>query len=328
MIKEKITFQTITPVFTGNIEQQMTEIKPASIMGSLKFWFEVLCHFSGKFKNKENKEKKYGNELKYKEYIDFLRKNPNASEKGIWEEIKLSPTAYYFGCTGWKSKIGIESIEYNFVTKEKNNTRIIKGKNWHFPKQYYEGEFSIDFIFKNEDIKKNILYPLLNFIQEYGFLGGKNNIGFGRVKIIKTETNQEIFKDSKVFKIKLKNKSDELEEVKKFEYIIEKIKGEQLFQYDNIGFFNYENEKNKYIDQIKELLETKAILRLEKKNDKNERHYVFGSNAKDKFNHKNSKQKSTKGPNATKIIPLIRENDYGFLVIPGIINMEETCNVQ
>jgi CRISPR-associated protein Cmr1 len=41
-----VKFETITPLYTGDAWQNCKEIKPSSIMGSLRFWFEVLCYFN------------------------------------------------------------------------------------------------------------------------------------------------------------------------------------------------------------------------------------------------------------------------------------------
>ena len=47
MTDVKVTFKTITPLWTGNAWRGCKEIRPSSILGSLRFWFEVLCYFNG-----------------------------------------------------------------------------------------------------------------------------------------------------------------------------------------------------------------------------------------------------------------------------------------
>ncbi|MGC9365331.1 MAG: type III-B CRISPR module RAMP protein Cmr1, partial [Fidelibacterota bacterium] len=106
MIKKEVQFETITPLFTGDVNQEMTEIKPAGIMGSLRFWFEVICHFSGLF----NDAKYSKDEFNYKKYEKFVKKNPDETDDEICDRLQLSPVARYFGCTGWKSRIGIDKI--------------------------------------------------------------------------------------------------------------------------------------------------------------------------------------------------------------------------
>jgi len=322
MIKQEITFQTITPLFTGGVDMKMTEIKPSSIMGSLRFWFDVICHFSGinnKFKYNDNKKPKIGNE-----YLKILITESEESERKnklpddvICCKLMLTPTEYYFGTTGWKSKIGIEEISMSaddlyFV--DKSNKRIVNGKNWYLPEKYYMGSFTIVFFIESKEIAENILFPLLNFIQEYGFLGAKNNIGFGRVKVIEpnisTNSQLHILKDEVLW-----------------ENIIHRAKNESdLFNINQINYFKIDDKVGVFQNNIRNLLIKKSQIRSWKR-IKPERHYIFGSTAKDEYYTFNNSNKITaKGPNATKIIPVISEKEIGFLGIPGIISMKESEN--
>jgi len=314
MIKQEITFQTVTPLFTGGVDMKMTEIKPASIMGSLRFWFEVICHFSGKF----NDPKYSQTEFNYKKYQDFIKNKPEATDIEICNHLRLFPTARYFGCTGWKSKIGIKKInpsgdEIRLISP---NRRIIvvNGKNWYLPERYFEGLFKIVFTTESTEIAENILLPLLNFIQEYGFLGAKNNIGFGRVKIIvpniSSNLSFHIFNDEVLWK-----------------NIIHRAgKESDLFNGDQINYFNIDDKVGEFQNNIRNLLNKKSQLR-SKEGLRPKRHYYFGSTANDEyFTFKNGVKITVQGPNATKIIPLISENEIGFLGIPGIISMEEVAH--
>ena len=368
MLKVPITFETITPLFTGDCNQKMTEIKPTSIMGSLRFWFEVICHFSGKFNEKEYSK----NEFDAKKYSNFIKNKPHATDEDIQRKFELTSTVFYFGCTGWKSQIGIEKIEKNdftiskLVDSEKENQNLYgkkiflscgkKDKNgnpkesgWFLPKQYFWGQFQITFSLSNKDLKDNILFPLLSFIQEYGFLGGKNNIGFGRVKILKpsiTNTKMNVFwkeVDYSNFIQSKQLKESELENLST--YISDKIEviwlkhlkedkknQTQSTQSDNsicAEIEKYEAEHFvPFLENIKCLLLLKSKMR-KNINNRFQRHYFFGSTKEKKeffFNWSSKKYENISYPNATKIIPLIREHERGFLAIPGIINMEEINN--
>jgi CRISPR-associated protein Cmr1 len=203
MIKVPVTFETITPLFTGDENQKMKEIKPASIMGSLRFWFEVICDFSEMFEGDRFKN----NEFDYDKYQSYIKNHPYATDEEICDCLKLSPGARYFGCTGWKSKIGIESVMKvdeskisTFETKDFKNYLGLgkitidtgrvnqygppKTSNWYPPPKYYFGGFQVAFSVSNIHIRDKILYPLLIFIQQHAFIGGKNNLGFGRIKIV------------------------------------------------------------------------------------------------------------------------------------------------
>ncbi|MDD3050295.1 MAG: type III-B CRISPR module RAMP protein Cmr1 [Candidatus Cloacimonetes bacterium] len=351
MINVPIIFETITPLFTGNCNQEMDEIKPTSIMGSLRFWFEVICHFSGLFKYLKN-------DLDQKAFEKKVKENPAISDEEIQKELNLSPTAFYFGCTGWKSQIGIEKInpsEKDIRLIEPNKKKIVDGKNWHLPKKYYEGQFTIEFTLQDQSLKENILLPLLQFIQEYGFLGGKNNIGFGRVKILGFGLNNKrmnIFGNEVDYASSIQSKNLKESEMEKLNYFsTDKIEvlwlqeepkknynhkntqknndpfcsALEKYEEDNFDETDYKR-KYTYFDSIKCLLLLKSKMRREIPNPP-KRHFNFGSINKDNyFKDVNSKKPDTTGPNATKIIPLIREHERGFLAIPGIISMEETSN--
>lgn len=341
--------ETITPLFTGDCNQEMTEIKPASIMGSLRFWFDVICHFSGEFNNK----KYLKNEFDAKKYSSFIKNKPDATDediqKYIQKELCLSPTAFYFGCTGWKSQIGIEKIEKIYkstpaeigkkdftsselVDSKKENPNVYGrkisldcGKNdekgnskksrWFLPQQYFWGKFQITFSLSNKDLKDNILFPLLSFIQEYGFLGGKNNIGFGRVKILKG-INTQALEQNKNFNFNILHQTYALHvnRLKKTDYHI----GNNNYQkFDDkcigITYLPLDKTSKNYMNNIKRLLKVKSLLRDLYVDDEKKQKLFFGSAKKDQVQ-------------ATKIIPLIREKERGFLAIPRIISMEEKNN--
>jgi len=305
VIKKEVTFQTITPLYTGGVDMKMTEIKPASIMGSLRFWFDVICHFSGKF----NGPKYSQTEFNYKKYQDFIESKPEVTDVEICEHLQLSPTARYFGCTGWKSKIGIETInsskdEIRWIPPSKR--KIVDGKNWYLPEKYFEGKFTISFSTEGTEIAENILFPLLNFIQEYGFLGAKNNIGFGRVKMVNSD-----FSLYKLLHIG--------ESIYNPHEIVEVTNDKNLLKRDDVRkiiYFSVTKKNSVYLGEIKNLLIEKSQLRSSEIRDRSKRHFIFGSIQKDNY-------KEVIGPNATKIIPFISENEIGFLGIPAIISMPE-----
>ena len=61
-----VTMQTVTPLWTGNAWGKNQKITPQSIMGALRFWFEVYCHAVG-IKVKEYQKENVG-------YKEFRRK--------------------------------------------------------------------------------------------------------------------------------------------------------------------------------------------------------------------------------------------------------------
>jgi len=304
----QVQFETVTPIWTGDAWGENSEIKPSSIMGSLRFWFEVYCHFAGI----EVKEKE---ELNYKKFIEKRKENPTQDEFEILQELGLTLPSQIFGCTGWKSRIEIKEItqqitqnypypldrvpfhnlEYYSSWKKRNIT-----PSWYFTKGFF-GSGTITFK-TTENIKNSILLPLLNFIEQYAFIGVKNNIGYGRVKFTNID-KVGVFEFNK-FGIRSINE------------IIENLEGEIFWEEDKIILIDNFIKSHRDLKQlIKELIEEKSNIRQEI-DDQEDRHYKLGTVRKANW-------EKIEVPQATKIIPLISKNKNGsysgrFLSIVGI----------
>ena len=362
-----VTFQTITPLWTGDAwqENREIEIRPSSLIGSLRFWFEVICYFTGITNNKNYKDGKLQDNLNEKEFKEKVLKN-GTHFKGINKtlaELGISLPSKIFGCTGWKGWVRIKKIEpiedycfgnilnfpFGIAIKKDNLDEILvfdtkdkfknfvnsnyRGRDWkakqkNFRKKYsiwyfsipcFNGNFTVTFKIEDE-IVEPIFFPLLRFIEKYGFLGGKWNTGYGRVKIDKVEEKEdsgfqekndwrkEEFKFSNFYR----DSSDKFHD-KKFSDFIEQVldfndlKGKDKIKYRYLA--NQSTQSN-FKEIIKELLKEKAKERRTITGSQ-ERHNLFGESGK-----------NAKG---TKIIPWVyKENGQikgGFISIAGIINL-------
>ncbi len=373
----KVTFKTLTPLWTGDAWRRCDEIRSSSIIGSLRFWFEVVCYFSG-ITNETNYEDK-GKELKDNvEYVKFKGKilesgtNFDSVDK-VLAELGITLPSRIFGCTGWKGWVRIKRIEpiedYCFGNrlnlpfgvvvkkdfseiKELNNFRDLDKRNysgWFFDKPYFYGKFTIVFEVE-EGILESVFYPLLRFIEKYGFLGGKWNIGYGRVEI--ESVDDDLWND------KFTNKNDnEIEfnfDKTNFKKISELVKVENVFSsstqsYEFLKFFlgvdsfycsnerdfrekisnipcdmriaKLNDDFSDFQNAIKELLKIKATIRnclradssiRDKQKWHDFRHALLGT--------------TSGGLEGTKIIPWIYEENNelkgGFISIVGLLNLE------
>jgi len=199
----EVTFKTITPIWTGDINGECTEIKPASIMGSLRFWFEVYCHFSEiKVKENENLDYKTFEKIRKEAFEKYNKKEISDIEKYIIKKLPLTAPSKIFGCTGWKSGIEIEKLNSNIIEINKNE----------FDYKFLFDDFSTEWwnnkiLFNNknqiklfENIKINlkintvILEEFKKFLKFYEnkviLVGGKKSFGFGFTKL-KSNINLE-----------------------------------------------------------------------------------------------------------------------------------------
>lgn len=330
MSEIKVTFETITPLWIGDAWGDNSAIRPSSIMGSLRFWFEVICYFAGITMNDDYEGGKLKGNITSdqfeKGFLELQNKNPDKNYDELVDialaGLGVPLPARIFGCTGWKGKIGIKEIDYD-KNNFKNDLRgqIINGKNWFWGTPYYSGQF-ITIFDAEENILDTILYPLLTFMDKYGFWGGKWNIGYGRVKVSKVNGQEinlddyEEFKFSEFHKYKKEKNNkivlDGFYSDKKFDDIInDKTNFKELEKKDTSILVLEEQISNKNLKEtIKELIKLKAEHRRDISNY-SERHSVFGT--------------ISGGAQGTKILPWIEDGSElkgGFISIAGIINLE------
>lgn len=337
-----VRFRTITPLWTGDAWRQNRRIMPQSILGSMRFWFDVFCQAVG-WKTAGYDAESVDSKKFHKNAMSFLESNAGTGifdlSMKILDELGLSLSSIIFGCEGWRGVIGIKGIEVRSfhsdhrprlpdaiakkrdepdgkwieITKYEVKKRLQENYHiWFFPNRSFYGEGTISFVCADPILKENLLFPLLAFIQDYGFLGGKNNVGFGRVQFYEGKDgkgqdkplNREAFGFSRILEnmpdIKIK---DAVEEVSSFD---------DLLKCSRLGFYRYDfsevykdikkeqsgnniNQNITYIDIIKFLIREKSKERIKEKYGK-KRHFIFGSTFDDEY-------KEIKGPNATKIIP-------------------------
>jgi CRISPR-associated protein Cmr1 len=222
-ISVNVTFETITPLWTGDAWGECKEIRPSSLLGSLRFWFavywkavkdgeteplnsegvptEVLSQLENPLQGKtfKNLFKKYF----FKEKLAYDK----AIDKAL-EELGLSVPSRIFGCTGWKSRINIK-VDKNYGSEILRIDNIDftfpldkLGKNSYFwiRKSLFNEEKELKF-FKNVEIKLiTSKYWWENYLKEFFeyykdkivLVGGKKSFGFGFIRIKISDSNQEI----------------------------------------------------------------------------------------------------------------------------------------
>jgi len=227
--------------------------------------------------------------------------------------------------------------EYNsFINKKYKGSWKDKQKEfkkeysvWFFDKPYFYGKFEITFEIEKE-ILEPIFYPLLTFIEKYGFLGGKWNIGYGRVKIEKIDLKNKNREEKEEWRIDNfefnnfynggENKFPRISFYRlgsknhiKYIYLVKSCKDwDELEDKDKKKIYYYDEQisKNTYKDIIIELIKIKAFHRHDISSSY-KRHNIFGEGGK-----------NAKG---TKIIPWIYEENGrlkgGFVSIAGILGI-------
>jgi CRISPR-associated protein Cmr1 len=337
----EVIFGTITPLYTGDAWQEFKEIRPSSLIGSLRFWFEVICYFGGICSEKDFDKKKGRFEKDIKN--DEIKKRLLKYGTDFWgqiealKELEIPLPAIIFGTTGWKSLIEIKKIDFNDENfEEVKNTIIIPNKKWFWKKIEYNGELTATFRVP-EEIKETIFFPLLNFMNKYGYWGGSWNIGYGRLKV-------------KKIKIKINDQLIERTNWQKNEFDFSKFKSSKENLKENwngnfnslINTVNYNDLINKDIDEITKILSTKkvkkiqiedcnsdikkAIQKLIKKKAELRKRYKPNAQNDNNVERRHEIFGYLKPTEGSKILPYINrldESTYecGLLSIAGILNL-------
>ncbi len=199
-----VTFETITPLWTGDAWMENRTIRPSSILGSLRFWFEIYRKLNNNEDLKLNEKNVPNEKVDYKALNKVLKDfvvSGNFKEKNVsqiideeFDKQKITVGSRLFGCTNWRSRITILDIQY-----KRRELAIFEIK-----KDYLvNAEFWINKSLYNEKHKllfwENITFNLI--VEDYwfelylkGFLeclnnqiilvGGKKSFGFGITKIL------------------------------------------------------------------------------------------------------------------------------------------------
>jgi len=180
----KLRLQTYTPLWTGGVAKNCDRLHETGVMGSMRFWYEVICNGLGigacDAIKSDNRCLLDGS--KYNEGI----KNGKAVDE-ILAEQGICPVCRIFGCGGWKRRFQLRiinepSVQVSFVSHCNKVwlEKIFEGNNAFFGNVNFEVVFFDD---KAEFIKSQLLM-LFGFIELFGALGAKMQHGFGQIQLL------------------------------------------------------------------------------------------------------------------------------------------------
>jgi len=192
---EPITFRikTLTPLWTGGTDGKMDRIHETGIIGSIRWWYEVIARGLGYY---------------VCDPISDNRCKLSGKEKDGEERIsKLCPACYLFGTTGWKRMFnlpvtidGKHTIKGNEPFSQATTNSI--NKNW-LSKVFEKNLDDMDFFGSLElrvlprcdrnQIEKQ-LKAVLSIMSNFGSLGAKPQFGYGLFELSddKEETKESL----------------------------------------------------------------------------------------------------------------------------------------
>lgn len=359
----KVNFETVTPLCIGNAWMKKEPlINASSLIGCLRYWFEVICYLngittyddykSGNNRSKNNKIRPEDNinilrpNIEYKDFRNRLLESINKSTEenknqveianDILLEMKIPLPARVFGCTGWQGLIKIKEIDMVMASKEfgkvldippqiyisktdpyaqilRKNDYLKKNNDkysvHYFPRPSFYGKFNVTFS-TDEKTAQYILFPLLKFVEYYGFIGCAWNSGYGRVKIW--------FEDSKQKYDRFVNYAEFSEKPLIISDLIEKVDDknnlkEAAINPKSIKLFTFAKPHKDVVDILEELVKEKVYFR-RNENNCDLRHQIFGT--------------TKRSVHGSKVLPWVCEAsdmntryNYGFISIVDLFSM-------
>jgi len=194
MAKLEIELRTLTPLWTGGVDQTCDRLHETGLIGSLRWWYEALVRGLGGYACDPTNEK-----TKCKEYDP--KKGPQS----------VCAACYLFGTTGWARLFrmrvideGIEQIPLHFYTTLPSNkgwlTRIFNVGSATVP----FGKFRLIITTRGveDDYALKQVAWTLAWVAKFGGIGAKLQHGFGQVSL-KTNLKEMIATSEKELKGRL-----------------------------------------------------------------------------------------------------------------------------
>lgn len=153
----KFKLRTLTPIWTGGVENDNNTLHMTGLKGSIRWWYEALVRGLDGYAC----DPIYGCTLDLKEFKKYVEKGKREQEA---LDLLICPACQMFGCTNWGSKFILriednsDSIVTDQVTRCKSFTlKFIKRKD-----------------FTEQEIK--LLTTAIKIIVEYGAIGGRTTL--------------------------------------------------------------------------------------------------------------------------------------------------------
>ncbi|MDD2630032.1 MAG: type III-B CRISPR module RAMP protein Cmr1 [Limnochordia bacterium] len=163
-----VDFRTLTPLWTGDLRFSGKTLRETGIIGSLRWWYEVLI-----------------------EGLGGTACDPTASS---CERKNHCDVCELFGCTGWSRKFRVEvTVDKNIYLDSFIGVR--SSRTWGRTRPFSgivtvnEGPISLTFIplRKVTPTEWQLLNQTINMIEKYGALGARTAQGNGVIKIAKND---------------------------------------------------------------------------------------------------------------------------------------------
>jgi CRISPR-associated protein Cmr1 len=180
-----IELRTLTPLWTGGVDQTVDRLHETGLIGSLRWWYEALVRGLGGYACDPTEHGCIFDEEKY-------RKSKANDERHRLLDAGVCDACQLFGCTGWARKFRItvsdadklfESQSVLIPSGRIHQTRQGKPRagGWYLQGESQVGDISLAIIPLREPsaLEQELLNITLTLIAKHGTLAAKVSNGYG-----------------------------------------------------------------------------------------------------------------------------------------------------
>jgi CRISPR-associated protein Cmr1 len=175
----EIKINTLTPLWTGGDAGKCDRIHETGILGSLRWWMEVLVRgFGGQVSDPTDENRGGFDQEKYQE-------SKATDERQRLRDAGLCDVSQIFGATGWKRRFRLNVSEIEETSNwERASLKITpqdRTRGW-FLNPGWLGTLTLNLQGDSETLAK--IHTLLRFTEAYGSLGARPQLGYGIFRIV------------------------------------------------------------------------------------------------------------------------------------------------
>ena len=182
-----VRIKTLTPLWTGGLDGTMDRLHETGILGSLRWWYEAIVRGLGGSACDPSKHTCSFDADKY-------RKSTVSNERQRLRDAGLCDACQVFGATGWRRRVQVVIIEDKTYLAWEPRDRSLnicppeRGRGWYlFPG--YVGTLTLKFEGEGQVI--SLLASLFLWLEKYGSLGARSQLGYGAFCIVNRDEISE-----------------------------------------------------------------------------------------------------------------------------------------
>ncbi len=197
-VEMDLTIKTLTPLWTGGVDGKIDRIHETGILGSLRWWYEILVRGLGGQACDPISENRCAFD------VEEYKKSQATDKRQRLRDAGLCDVCQVFGATGWRRRFLIAIVEENVSDARIGHTVRLtnrqytdnKGKlrtpTWYFrdptqkrlfPNTPKTGHFTAQIQSLDPDFPPEVIAGLIQFIADWAAIGARAQMGFGIVEL-------------------------------------------------------------------------------------------------------------------------------------------------